>query len=67
MLTLHAHRSFVNECGANQAAQDLCAEAEAAVADQEFVGATADDFNAFFGAETNFASIQAVVCTCCSS
>lgn len=53
--------TFVNSCGANQAAKDLCAQAKAAAAAAGAKqGAAADAFNAAFGASTNFAAIPAI-------
>lgn len=53
--------TFVNSCGANQAAKDLCARAKAAAATAGAKqGAAADAFNAAFGAKTNFAATPAI-------
>lgn len=52
---------------ATEQAVALCEEAEAAVTNDGKVGATADKFNAFFGATTNFASVQALVRLCSES
>jgi len=52
---------LTNTCGANQAAKDLCTEAEAAAnAAKPLTGAQADAFNAAFGKTTNFASVAPI-------
>ncbi|KAI0049803.1 hypothetical protein FA95DRAFT_803598 [Auriscalpium vulgare] len=53
--------TLTNSCGADQTAKDTCAQAEAAAdAQTAKTGAQADAFNAAFGIQTNFASIQAI-------
>lgn len=53
--------TLVNTCDANQAAQDLCATAQAAAAAAAVgTGAQADAFNAVFGINTNFAAVQQI-------
>lgn len=51
---------LVNTCGANQAARDLCATAQAAAAaaEPEKTGIQADAFNQVFGITTQFAQVQ---------
>ncbi|KAF8905103.1 hypothetical protein CPB84DRAFT_1835568 [Gymnopilus junonius] len=53
--------TLTNSCKANQAAKDLCAQAESA-ADAATVktGAQADAFNAVFGIQTDFASVTVI-------
>jgi len=52
---------LVNSCGADQAAQDTCADAEvAAAAATAGTGGAADAFNAVFGITTDFASVASV-------
>ncbi|ESK94609.1 hypothetical protein Moror_14333 [Moniliophthora roreri MCA 2997] len=53
--------TLVNSCGADQTAQDTCAQAEQATAQQDKnSGAAADTFNSFFGITTNFAATQII-------
>ncbi|KAI0264381.1 hypothetical protein BC834DRAFT_844045 [Gloeopeniophorella convolvens] len=52
---------LTNACGANQAAKDLCTQAEAAAdAATAPTGAQADAFNAVFGQTTNFADVTPI-------
>lgn len=63
MLYVFVKRLHQDDIGSSRAPQalDLCEQAEAAVSGDDKVGATADKFNEFFGATTNFASVQAFV------
>jgi len=53
--------TLTNSCKANQAAKDLCDQAQtAAAAETPKTGAQADAFNAVFGIQTNFAAVSAI-------
>jgi hypothetical protein len=53
--------TLTNSCKANQAAKDLCTQAQTAADGQTAkTGAQADAFNAVFGTTTNFAAVAAV-------
>ncbi|CAA7266990.1 unnamed protein product [Cyclocybe aegerita] len=53
--------TLTNSCRANQAAKDVCAQAQtAALAATAKTGAQADAFNAVFGITTNFAGVAVV-------
>jgi hypothetical protein len=53
--------TLTNSCKANQAAKDLCAQAQAAAnTGAAKTGQQADLFNAVFGEKTNFAAVQVI-------